>query len=115
MPLLREKDTVVINETSFTKFMDYRKEKNLSTSYGWMMLPAGSMLEVKGLIFRTTGARKKRKMGDEESSSSNRRGRSCWVECSIVTPINRIGEEHIIPSWVLKKTVISHVEAAEDA
>ena len=114
MPLLREQDTVIINETSFEKFMDYRKEKNLSVDYGWMMLPTGAMLEVKGLIFRTTGARKK-KREDSEGKTAYRRGRSCWVKCSVVSPISRIGEEHTIPSWVLKKSIVSHVEARSNA
>ena len=110
MPLLTERDTVIINETSFEKFMDYRKEKNLSVDYGWMRLPAGAMLEVKGLVFRTTGRRKK-KREDKEGKTSYRRGRSCWVKCAVVSPVARIGEEHTIPSWVLKKSIVSHVKA----
>jgi len=109
MPILKESDTVIINETSFEKFMDYRKQKDLSVDWGWMNLPAGSMLEVKGLIFRTTGGRKRKKT-DDDGNVSFRKGRSCWVKCSIVTPINRMGEEHTIPSWILKKTVVSHVQ-----
>ena len=114
MPVLKEQDTVIISETSFEKFMDYRKEKNLSTDWGWMMLPAGSMLEVKSLIFRTTG-RKKRKKRDSEGNHIYRRARSCWVKCSVVSPVSRIGEEHTIPSWVLKKTIVSHVKADSNA
>lgn len=116
MPLLKEEDTVIINETSFTKFMDYRREKNLSIEWGWMQLPAGSMLEVKGLIFRTTGRWKSKKKIDENGEEYKKRskGRSCWVKCSVVSPINRIGEEHTIPSWILKRTVISHVSASEN-
>ena len=41
--------------------MDYRSAKNLSTDWGWMHLPAGALMEVKGLIFRTTGRKKKKK------------------------------------------------------
>ena len=114
MPLLKEQDTVIISETSFEKFMDYRKEKSLSVDYGWMKLPAGAMLEVKGLHYRTTG-RKKKKREDGEGKASYRIGRSCWVKCSVVSPIARIGEEHTIPSWILKKSVISHVKANADA
>ena len=114
MPLLREQDTVIINETSFEKFMDYRKEKNLSVEYGWMMLPAGAMLEVKGLIFRTTGRRKK-KREDGDGKTVYRRGRSCWVKCSVVSPVSMTGEEHTIPSWILKKSVISHIKAEGNA
>jgi hypothetical protein len=72
------------------------------------------MMEVQELIFRTTGSRRRRKtMTDEngEETSYSRRGRSCWVKCNIVTPIERIGEEHIIPSWLLKKAVVSHIQA----
>ena len=114
MSLLRQQDTVIINETSFEKFMDYRKEKSLSVDYEWMKLPAGTMLEVKGLLFRTTG-RKKKKREDSEGKVSYRRGRSCWVKCSVISPVNRIGEEHTIPSWVLKKSIVSHVKADADA
>lgn len=114
MPLLKEQDTVIINETSFEKFMDYRKEKNLSVEYGWMTLPTGAMLEVKGLIFRTTGSRKK-KREDKDGKTIYRRGRSCWVKCSVVSPVSMTGEEHTIPSWILKKSVISHVKAESNA
>ena len=113
MPLLKEDDTVIINETSFAKFMDYRREKNLAIDWGWMMLPAGAMLEVKGLVFRTTGRRKKKRK-NSEGEEVYKRGRSCWVRCAVVSPVSRVGEEHTIPSWILKKTIVSHVRARDN-
>ena len=114
MPLLKPEDTVIIDSISFEKFMDYRSSKNLSTDWGWMHLPAGALMEVKDLIFRTTG-RKKRKRINDNGEEVYRRGRSCWVKCSIVMPPDRVGEEHVSPSWILKKGVISHVQARKDA
>tara|TARA_B100000700_G_C14932118_1_gene802463 strand:+ start:748 stop:1098 length:351 start_codon:yes stop_codon:yes gene_type:complete len=115
MAYLKPADTVIVDSVSFEKFMDYREKRNLKNSWGWMSLPAGTLLEVKELIFRTTGSRKKRKKfindaGDEEFKSS--RGRSCWVKCSVVTPVSLTGAEHTIPSWVLKKSIVSHEKGA---
>tara|TARA_B100000214_G_scaffold331601_1_gene272646 strand:- start:240 stop:599 length:360 start_codon:yes stop_codon:yes gene_type:complete len=108
---LRPEDTVVVDTTSFEKFMDYRQKNNLNSSWGWMTLPAGTLMEVKELIFRTTGRKKKKKFVNEDGGEDFKysRGRSCWVKCKIVTPISHIGEEHTIPSWVLKKSIVSHV------
>lgn len=113
MALLRQSDTVIIDHISFEKFMDYRNTKNLSTEWGWMHLPAGTLMEVKDLIFRTTGSRKRKKL-DENGKETYRRGRSCWVKCAVVMPAERVGEEHIIPSWILKKGVVSHVVAVKE-
>ena len=62
------------------------------------------------LILRTSHRIKKKK-SDEEENTVRRRGRSCWVKCSVVTPIDRTGEEHIIPSWILSKHVLSQITA----
>jgi len=114
MPLLKPEDTVIIDEVNFEKFMDYRTQKNLSTSWGWMHLPAGTLMEVKDLIFRTTGSRKKKRT-DADGKEVFRRGRSCWIKCSVISPISRTGEEHTIPSWILKKSIVSHVSQADVA
>ena len=108
-------DTVIIDDTRFEKFMDYREKKNLSTGWGWMQLPAGTLMEVQELIFRTTGRWKSRKKKDEDGEEYAKRskGRSCWVKCRVVTPVSRIGEEHTIPSWILKKSLVSHVPHQE--
>jgi hypothetical protein len=113
---LKTSDTVVVDSTSFEKFMDYRNKNNLGTGWGWMTLPAGTLMEVQELIFRTTGSKKKKKKfvnkdGTEDFKYS--KGRSCWVKCKIVTPISHIGEEHTIPSWILKRSIVSHVAAGE--
>ncbi len=114
MPYLKPDDTVIIDSTNFEKFMDYRSSKNLKSSWGWMHLPAGTLMEVKELIFRTTGRKRRKKISsDEESKRTSRRGTSCWVKCKIVTPVNLSGEEHTIPSWILKKSIVSHIKAAE--
>jgi hypothetical protein len=111
MAYLKPNDTVIVDSVSFEKFMDYREKKNLNNTWGWMSLPAGALLEVKELIFRTTGSRKKRKkfinnVGEEEVKVG--KGRSCWVKCLVVTPVSLTGSEHTIPSWVLKKSIVSH-------
>ena len=111
---VKTNDVVLIDEISFEKFMDYRAQRGLATGWGWMHLPSGTMMEVQELIFRTTGGRRYRKTKTEENGEekkSYRRGRSCWVKCHIVTPIDRVGEEHTIPSWLLKKAVVSHIQA----
>ncbi len=113
MAYVKASDVVLIDEINFEKFMDYRAERGLATGWGWMHLPAGTMMEVQELIFRTTGSRRRRKTKTDESGeekSYSRRARSCWVKCNIVTPISRVGEEHTIPSWLLKKAVVSHIE-----
>lgn len=114
MPLLKPSDTVIIDAVSFEKFMDYRSQKKLATDWGWMQLPAGTLMEVTELIFRTTGSRRRKKI-DDEGKETFRRGRSCWIKCSIISPARRVGEEHIIPSWILKKAVVSHVESSAGA
>ena len=113
MAYLKPDDTVIIDSTNFEKFMDYRSSKNLKSSWGWMHLPAGTLMEVKELIFRTTGRKRRKKTsGDEDSSRKrSRRGTSCWVKCKIVTPVNLSGEEHTIPSWILKKSIVSHISS----
>lgn len=114
MAYVKTNDIVLIDDINFEKFMDYRAQRGLATGWGWMHLPAGTMMEVQELIFRTTGARRYRKTTTDDNSDEqtySRRGRSCWVKCNIVTPINRVGEEHTIPSWLLKKSVISHIQA----
>jgi len=108
MAILKPDDTVIIDSVSFEKFMDYRSQKNLSTGWGWMNLPAGTLMEVKDLIFRTTGSRKRKKV-DDEGNKTYRRGRSCWIKCSVISPVSRTGEEHTIPSWILKKSIVSHI------
>ena len=115
MSYLNTNDTVIIDNLSFEKFMDYREKKSLSNSWGWMQLPAGALLQVEDLIFRTTGSRKKKrkivnKSGEEEFRTS--RGRSCWVKCTVITPVSLTGSEHIIPSWLLKKSIVSHERSA---
>jgi len=37
------------------------------------------------------------------------------VKCSIVTPLEKLGEEHTIPSWLLKKAVVSHIQAEQSS
>ena len=114
MAYVKTNDVVLIDEINFEKFMDYRAQRGLATGWGWMHLPAGTMMEVQELIFRTTGGRRYRKTKTDENGEEqtySRRGRSCWVKCNIVTPIDRVGEEHTIPSWLLKKAVISHIQA----
>jgi hypothetical protein len=113
---LRATDTVVVDSTSFEKFMDYREKNNLNRGWDWMNLPAGTLMEVQELIFRTTGSKKRKKKfvnkeGVEDFKYS--KGRSCWVKCKIVTPVNRIGEEHTIPSWILKRSIVSHISAGD--
>jgi len=117
MAYVKSKDIVLIDEVSFEQFMDYRAERGLATGWGWMHLPSGTMMEVQELIFRTGGGRRYRKAKTDENGEekiSSRRGRSCWVKCNIVTPISRVGEEHTIPSWLLKKAVISHIKNEEN-
>ena len=114
MAYVRKNDVVLIDDINFEQFMDYRAERGLETGWGWMHLPAGTMMEVQELIFRTTGGRRYRKTKTDENGEEQtytRRGRSCWVKCSIVTPIHLSGEEHTIPSWLLKKAVVSHIKA----
>ena len=108
-------DIVLIDSISFEKFMSYREKRGLKDTWGWMHLPAGTMMEVKDLIFRTTGRRKKKKATDENDIETKKSsgGRSCWVKCTIVTPINLTGEIHTIPSWVLKKKIVSRISAKE--
>ena len=108
MAFLKPADTVIIDNVSFEKFMDYRNQKNITSTWGWMHLPAGTLMEVKGLIFRTTGRRKKKKV-DEKGKETFRRGRSCWIKCKVVSPVSLTGDEHTIPSWVLKKSIVSHI------
>ena len=113
---LRPDDTVIVDSTSFQKFMDYREKNNLSSGWGWMTLPAGTLMEVKELVFRTTGSRKKKKTFVNENGEEGvkySRGRSCWVKCKIVMPATHVGEEHTIPSWVLKKSIVSHVATGD--
>ena len=106
-------DSVLINDLHFHSFMDYREKRILSTSWDLMHLPLGTMMEVEELIFRTTGRWKSRKKKDEdgEEQTKRSRGRSCWVKCKIITPMNLNGQSHTIPSWLLKKAVVSHVIA----
>jgi len=114
MPLLNPSDTVIVDSISFDKFMDYREKRNLASSWAWMSLPSGTLMEVKELIFRTTGSRKKKKKVIDESGNENvkySRGKSCWVKCTIVSPISLVGQEHTIPSWVLKRSIVSHVKS----
>jgi len=116
MSYVKPNDIVLIDSISFENFMDYREKHGLKGTWGWMHLPAGTMMEVKDLIFRTTGRRRKKKVKDENDGKTVKYsgGRSCWVECSIVTPLNLTGEIHTIPSWVLKKRVISTISAKEN-
>lgn len=115
MPYLKPDDTVIIDSINFEKFMDYRSEKNLKNTWGWMNLPSGTLMEVQELIFRTTGRKKSRKKAEESREEYNKRskGRSCWVKCKIVTPVKLSGEEHTIPSWILKKSIVSHISVGE--
>ncbi len=117
MAYVKPNDVVLIDEVSFDNFMDYRAKRGLATGWGWMHLPAGTMMEVQELIFRTTGGRRYRKTKTDENGEEKvykRRGRSCWVKCNIVTPIHMSGQEHTIPSWLLKKAVVSHIKAEEN-
>ena len=116
MALFKQGDSVIIDSVSFSKFMDYRYERNLATNFEWMHLPPGTMLEVKDLIFRTTGSKKKKRKFINENGEDDvkyTRGRSCWVKCSIVTPLRRNGEIHIIPSWILQGSLASHESSAK--
>jgi hypothetical protein len=117
MAYVKANDVVLIDEINFENFMDYRAKRGLSTGWGWMHLPAGTMMEVQELIFRTTGSRRTRKIktDDNEKKKVTRRGRSCWVKCNIVTPIHLSGEKHIIPSWLLKTAVVSHIQAEQNS
>jgi hypothetical protein len=117
MAYVKTNDIVLIDELNFDNFMDYRAKRGLATGWGWMHLPAGTMMEVQELIFRTTGSRRTRKTKTDEDGEKTytRRGRSCWVKCSIVTPLEKLGEEHIIPSWLLKKAVVSHIQAEQNS
>jgi len=113
MAYVRPDDIVLIDSMSFENFMDYREKRGLKNTWGWMDLPAGTMMEVKELIFRTTGRRRKRKSTDENGNETIKSsgGRSCWVKCSIVTPLNLTGQVHTIPSWILKKRIVSTIPA----
>lgn len=110
MAYVKKGDSVIIDELSFQKFMEYRETKGLTTGWDWMSLPSGTLLEVTGLIFRTTGSRRKKK---NETDKPKKRGRSCWVKCAVVTPIRLTGQEHLIPSWLLKGAVVSHIKTEE--
>tara|TARA_E500000331_G_scaffold276777_1_gene269387 strand:- start:34 stop:399 length:366 start_codon:yes stop_codon:yes gene_type:complete len=116
MAYVKPEDIVLIDEIHFQSFMDYREKKNLSTGWDWMHLPLGTMLEVEELIFRTTARWKARKKKDEDGEEYTKRskGRSCWVKCKIVTPIHLTGDSHTIPSWLLKKAVVSHIVAEKN-
>ena len=115
MSYVKQDDIVLIDSINFENFMDYREKRGLKDTWGWMHLPAGTMMEVKDLIFRTTGRRRKKKTTDENDVETTKYsgGRSCWVKCSIVTPLNLTGEIHTIPSWVLKKRIVSKISAKE--
>jgi len=112
---LKPSDTVIVDATSFQKFMDYREKNNLSTSWEWMTLPKGTLMEVRDLVFRTTGSKKRKRsvVGDNgETKVKYRKGRSCWVTCKVVMT----GNEYTIPSWILKKSIVSHIhETGEDS
>lgn len=110
MAYVKKGDSVIIDELNFQKFMEYRENKGLATSWEWMTLPAGALLEVTDLVFRTTGARRKKK---SDGDKPRRRARSCWVKCCVVTPITYTGQEHLIPSWLLKGVVVSHITPEE--
>ena len=116
---VKPNDIVLIDSISFDKFMDYRDKKGLQGKWEWMNLPAGAMLEVKDLIFRTTGSKRKKKGKDKNDHEVVKysRGRSCWIKCAVVTPLNLTGEIHTIPSWILKKRVLSKIspEVSSDA
>jgi len=113
MAYVKPEDIVLINEMHFQNFMDYREKKNLATHWDWMHLPLGTMMEVEELIFRTTSRWKSRKKTDEDGEEYSKRskGRSCWVKCKVVTPLHLSGTSHTIPSWLLKKAVVSHIIA----
>ena len=118
MAYVKTNDVVLIDELNFDNFMDYRAKRGLATGWAWMHLPAGTMMEVQELIFRTTGSRRSRKTKTDENGeekSYSRRGRSCWVKCNIVTPMHLSGQEHTIPSWLLKKAVISHIQSEKNS
>jgi len=112
MAYLKPCDTVVIDTINFEKFMDYRTKKNLTGTWAWMNLPLGTLMEVSELIFRTTASRKSVKKLDESAGEYKKRskGRSCWVKCKIIMPIDLTGNEYTIPLWILKKSIISHVK-----
>ena len=117
MAYVKPEDIVLIDEMHFQSFMDYREKKNLSTHWEWMHLPLGTMMEVEELIFRTTGRWKARKKKDEDGEEYKKRsrGRSCWVKCKVVTPVHMSGQSHTIPSWLLKKSVVSHIVADKNS
>ena len=113
MAYVKPSDSVLIDSLSFENFMDYREKKGLNSTWGWMHLPQGTMMEVVELIFRTTGRWKSKKTIDENGEEYKKRskGRSCWVKCRVITPMDMSGQEHTIPSWLLKKAVVSHLQA----
>jgi len=117
MAFLKKQDIVLIDQLSFENFMNYREKHNLGSSWDWMSLPSGTMMEVKGLIFRTTGRRRYQKIATEDGQEEMRykRAKSCWVKCSIVTPMHLTGEEHIIPSWLLRQAVINVIPSEASA
>ena len=107
---------MLIDAIHFESFMDYREKKNLLNTWPWMHLPVGTMMEVEELIFRTTGRWKSKKKKEEDSDEYKKRskGRSCWVKCKIVTPIDLTGQSHTIPSWLLKQSLVSHIIADQN-
>ena len=113
MAYVKPEDVVLIDEINFQSFMDYREKRNLSTSWEWMHLPQGTMMQVEELIFRTTARWKAKKKVDEdgEEYKARKKGRSCWVKCKVVTPTHISGQEHTIPSWLLRKAVVSNIQA----
>ena len=116
MAYVKPNDIVLIDELHFQNFMDYREKKNLSNEWAWMHLPLGTMMEVEELIFRTTGRWKSKKKINEDGEEYKKRskGRSCWVKCKVVTPIHLSGKSHTIPSWLLKKSLVSHIIADQN-
>ena len=58
-------------------------------------------------------SQRKRKKIDDEGKETYKRGKSCWIKCTVISPVSLTGEEHTIPSWILKKSIVSHVSQAE--
>ena len=117
MAFLNKKDIVLIDQLMFENFMSYREKRKLKNDWPWMTLPSGTMMEVRELIFRTTGRRRYPKINKPEDSQEPkpRARRSWWVKCSVITPLEMVGQEFVIPGWILRPALVNTIRAKESA